>query len=294
MGAGVRWATALAALGLAILGTVLLHGSASAKPPGKPAFRADLIPALIEGAEGFAGSEGATQTRDIQAVATTLGQAGFIQPGEKLALTYRRGLHGGYTPSSIPVYVLEIRARFPHPCTETLGEATNTCASGDVLELEYVARSLELLRARRWTRYRDLRPLGVPVSLKPQPGMPADLRTNLLSTARQNAHYRGESAPVDIRAVLTTEARFDRLLGRQPGRSAAGEPAYVIAMRGNFEPDCKGGPGLQLNTGPCGTSGPILELAVVPREVPYYTQISDAYPDLAALGTPVLLETIRR
>jgi hypothetical protein len=288
------------ALALAVLGPACLYGSASATPPGKPAFRAELSPALIEGAESFAESEGAARPRDIQAVATTLGQAAFVEPGGNLPLAYHRPLHGSYGPGDLPVDVVELETDFPHGCTETLGETTDTCASGNVLELEYVAKSLELLRVHRWTRYRDLRHLGTPVRLKPQHGMPADVRANLLRAAGQYARELGDSAPADIRAVLTTEAKLDGLLHREPGRSATGEPVYVAAMRGDFNSICEGGPALEGGAEPgphgveeaggCSGSGSVLELSIVPREAPYYSRISDEYPDLAALGVPLPLE----
>lgn len=269
------------------------------KPRAKPSVPADVGGGLLAGALAFAASEGATDAHDVQAIATSRTKVVLPDVGEAL-------------PGSAPVYVVAMRARFAHACSETLGEGLKSgCEGGSVLELVY-GPNLELARTRRRQSYPDLKSLGVPVPLHPQRGIPASVRARLLTSARNAARDgRDKQQPSEVRAVLTTRAKVEEMFRETPGietiseaqRAQAGEPIYFVSMSGHFEIHC-------LAARESRATKIVIENCLAPER--YYSfmaftadvttgvdtgstlsrhgEILSEYPDLASLGTPVLLE----
>ena len=117
--------------------------AAETRIPAK--VRASLLKGAAECAR--AGEHGAIS--EIRAVRTTLGKAGHASDERNLS-------------PETPVYVVAMRTG-SHPCPQKKGE---TCApEKDVLELEYLASTLERLRQEPRVDYPDLTKLGVPVLL---------------------------------------------------------------------------------------------------------------------------------
>ena len=114
--------------------------------------------------------------------------------------------------------------------------------------------------------------------------IPAKLRAGLLRTARSYAFISKERHPYDIRAVLTTNEAARSLAGR--GTKGGDEAVYLIAMRGSFHLHCFGHP--------CPVSGPVMEIEVLisAGHVGFYG-ITEQYPNLESLGTPVPLGPVK-
>jgi hypothetical protein len=126
---------------------------ASTAPTRTPSTEAS-IPAqvrtgLLQTALLYAEDHGYSFLREVEAVATTIGEAGHASAYPTL---------DGQTA----VYVVAMR--FASICTAPHGE---TCGpQKTVLELEYLARGLEGLRAETVASYPDLSSLGVPIELQ--------------------------------------------------------------------------------------------------------------------------------
>ncbi len=107
--------------------------------------------ALLKDAQAYAASPEASRygvhggAYDIRAVRTTVAKTGSKRAdAQKL-------------PGSTPVYVVAMRA--PLDCKQPVGAG---CPS-TILELEYLASTLELMRHERRRSYPDLKELGIPV-----------------------------------------------------------------------------------------------------------------------------------
>lgn len=111
-------------------------------------------------------------------------------------------------------------------------------------------------------------------------------RAKLLKLARRFAGYNGDSTPHTVMAVQTTHKRAGRLMGIESQRPPAGTLVSLIAMRGRFAcNECK------TPSGGSGRRYKVLMLEVVASTMNLgATALQDSYPDLRAVGTPVLLE----
>ena len=124
-------------------------------------------------------------------------------------------------------------------------------------------------------------------------GISADVRAELLETARFAAIARGDSQPHDIEAVRTTVEGAERLGdGRGPSTDGAA-PVYVIAMRGLFNVECPPTPAPRGAGRPCPPPR-VLVLEVLAENLEHgVAHGASTYPHLLALGAPVRLAPVR-
>lgn len=119
--------------------------------------------------------------------------------------------------------------------------------------------------------------------------IPGKVRAVLLKDARSVAANLKDGKPYDIQAVLTTERRARQVVAvtsesrdRTP-LSGGGRRIYFIVMKGIFNVTCHGAGGCR--------SAPVamLRVSVATNELTASITWSNKYPNLKALGVPVLL-----
>jgi len=124
--------------------------------------------------------------------------------------------------------------------------------------------------------------------IKPHsPGIPANARAALLAAAIASATRQGDRRPHDIEAVRTSHRKAERILCGECESKLLPQsaPVYVIAMRGHFNCDiCAPPPGHTI--GPASVI--TLEFAVANMQS-LESSYGGSYPNLKAVGTPVLL-----
>lgn len=128
-------------------------------------------------------------------------------------------------------------------------------------------------------------------SANEEPGIPAKVRAQLLNDAKHEAARPplDDHNPVDVQAVLTTEAKAlglenkSRNLDLSCGSCGTGK-IYLVAM---LLPDCKGAPGA-LPT--CPVPPPVFTFWVSPSTMKVSRAArTSSYPNLASAGVPVPL-----
>lgn len=134
--------------------------------------------------------------------------------------------------------------------------------------------------------------LGLSASAVANASIPAKLRAELLKDAKREAAKPpfGAHHPLDIQAVLTTEAKAwvleneSRKTNLACGGCGTGE-VYLVAMVGGA--DCKSGPGVPPA---CPSHPPVFMFWVSPttRTVSRAARAS-SYPNLTSVGAPVRL-----
>ena len=124
-------------------------------------------------------------------------------------------------------------------------------------------------------------------------GIPAAVRAALLKDAKRQAARlpSGERHPVDIQAVLTTEAKASMLENESAhtdlscGGCGTSE-VYLVAMIGHSPTDCKGAPGGALPS--CSAHPPVFMFWVSPSTLKVSRgERASSYPNLTSAGVPV-------
>jgi hypothetical protein len=123
------------------------------------------------------------------------------------------------------------------------------------------------------------------------------LRAELLKDARREAARlpSGERHPVDIQAVLTTEAKAWTLESESThtDRSCGGcgtEAVYLVAMIGHSRTDCKGAPGALPS---CSAHPPVYMFWVSPSTLKVSRGArASSYPNLTSVGVPIPLAPV--
>ncbi len=115
-------------------------------------------------------------------------------------------------------------------------------------------------------------------------------RAALLKHATRVATLDGDSHPYDIQVVSTTAASASQTLCGGCATSPGEEPVYLLAMRGHFHCNtCRTRPGERKTP-----SGSVIALVLTAGSLQQTTfSLSDYYPNLGALGTPVRLDKRR-
>ena len=127
-------------------------------------------------------------------------------------------------------------------------------------------------------------------------GIPAKVRAALLKHAKCFADRYRERHPYDIQAVLTTDAKAQKLdEARNGSLKTTHEKVYVVAMRGTFRVKCKGGP-CPAWVAPRGRRSFAVLVAWVSASTmkPLGSDVFISYPSLASAGTPIRLEQPHR
>lgn len=138
----------MAALAAVLATSLLFCGSASATV--RSGIPAKVRAELLQESSAYTGTMRAPFSSDMQAVRTTLAKAGHATQFSSRNL-----------PRKTPVYVLAM---------QTSPFCTSMCAPQKrVLEVEYQASNLAMLRAEYQFSYPDLKKLGVPVLLAAGP-----------------------------------------------------------------------------------------------------------------------------
>jgi hypothetical protein len=112
-------------------------------------------------------------------------------------------------------------------------------------------------------------------------------RAALLKHATRVATLDGDPHPYDVQVVSTTAASASQTLCGGCATSPGEEPVYLLAMRGRFHCNtCKTRPGERKTP-----SRSVIALALTAGSLQQTTfSLSDHYPNLGALGTPVRLD----
>jgi hypothetical protein len=129
-------------------------------------------------------------------------------------------------------------------------------------------------------------------SAKEETALPAKIRAELLKDAKREAARlpSGERHPVDIQAVLTTEAQASRLENESthtdlPCGGCGTSEVYLVAMIGHSPTDCKGAPGRLPS---CSAHPPVVMFWVSPSTMKVSRgERASSYPNLSSAGVPV-------
>jgi len=120
----------------------------------------------------------------------------------------------------------------------------------------------------------------------PASGIEPEVATKLLAIARRQALTRGGDAhPYDIEAVRTDLEGVANLEGGTAGPSSAGEPVYLVALRGGFA--CIA---CSVPLGAKAPRGPVMTLTITASGLlANGFGLPPSYPDLRRVGDPVRL-----
>lgn len=120
----------------------------------------------------------------------------------------------------------------------------------------------------------------------------AETRAALLKYATRVATIEGDPHPYDIQAVSTTSASASKIVCGGCATSPGQEPVYILAMRGHFRCNtCRTRPNGRRYLG----YRTVIALVLTAEPLQQTTfSISDRYPNLNYLGTPVRLDKRRQ